>query len=171
MWPAQEYGWYSQWHSIRGKNSFSLSQQMAIANGFLVSDGNTPSFSSQSIWNSVWHEPVLVLCVLSQSLWVHMCCHSLCEFICAVTVSVSSYVLSQTLWLHMCCHSLCEFICAVTVSVSSYVLSQTLWVHMCIRSVVSGRHYFLGVIHHLWLLYSFLLLLCIYPWALRSEVW
>lgn len=41
---------------------------------------------------------------------------------------------------------------------------------MCVDPVVYGRHYFLGVIHHLWLLLGFCLLFCHRSLSLRGGV-
>lgn len=48
------------------------------------------------------------------------------------------------------------------------LLSQSLWVHIGISPIVSGRCFFLGIIHRLWLLRSFWFLFCIAPWTLRG---
>lgn len=51
------------------------------------------------------------------------------------------------------------------------VLSQALVVPMCIGPTGSGKHCFLGVILHLWLLQSLDSLFCVPLWALRGRAW
>lgn len=83
----------------------------------------------------------------------------------------SRYQLQINPWLGMelvLTRCLCVGILAEFVKVLS-VLSQTLYVH--IRLVVSGRYYFLGIFHHIWLLQSSWLPFHVDPWSLRVGVW
>jgi len=56
----------AQWHAI-GENWFTISQQVSISSGFLVTELDfVPTFPAQC-WDLIWLEPVWVLCMLSQS--------------------------------------------------------------------------------------------------------
>lgn len=104
--PSLECGWYTQQHYITD-NWFLLSQQVSIANTFLVS-GKILSFLpiSADIF-FFWFEPVQALSMLPQTLWVHMC-----EFICVSTLLcledvnslelIYDFLFLQSFCLHFC---------------------------------------------------------------------
>lgn len=57
------------------------------------------------------------------------------------------------------------WVCAGPVHTATLSVSSHVWVHTCVSPVVPGRHDFLGVIRHFWLLQSLLCLFHKVPWG------